>query len=69
MLHSDSAVSSTVSFETDGTSAWSKMLHNIANDIQIDELKIQRIAIFEQPLLARIYIKDMMFESVRRRRF
>lgn len=56
----DSGMSSIVSFETDGTSAWSKMLHEIAHDIHIEGLKIKRIAIFEQPLLARIYIKDMM---------
>jgi hypothetical protein len=56
----DSGISSIVSFETDGTSAWSKMLHKIAHDIHIEGLEIKRIAIFEQPLLARIYIKDMM---------
>lgn len=69
MSHIDTAVSSTVSFETDGTSAWSKILHNIAYDIQADGLKIQRIAIFEKPLLARIYIKDMTFKREKQKRF
>ena len=60
----ESAVSSSsiVSFETDGTSAWSKILHKIAHDIHIEGLKVKRITIFEQPLIARIYFKDMIFE-------
>jgi len=69
MLNIDAAVSSTVSFETDGTLAWPKMLHKIAHDIELDGLKIQRIAMFEQPLLARVYLKDVTFRSARRRRF
>lgn len=69
MLQTEGAVSSIVSFETDGTPAWSKMLHNIAHDIQIDGLKIKRIAIFEQPLLARIYIKDIAYRSAKQKRF
>lgn len=65
----DSGVSSIVSFETDGTSAWSKLLHKIAHDIHIEGLKIKRIAIFEQPLLARIYIKDMVVGPKTRKGF
>lgn len=69
MTQIDTMVSSKVSFETNGIPAWSKILHNIASDIEGDGLKIKRMAIFEQPLLARIYIKDTTFKPVKQKRF
>lgn len=69
MSHQDSAVSATLSFETNGVTTPPKILHKIASGIRGDGLKISRIAIFEKPFTARIYIKDTSSQQKERHRF
>ena len=66
--HQDYAVSSTLSFETNGITTPPKILHQIASGIQGEGLKVKRISILRQPYTAHIYIKDMQSEPKKKLR-
>ena len=57
--YKDLIISSAITFEVDRPDTKSKLLHKIASGIQGDGLKIKRIAVFEKPFFARIYIEDL----------
>lgn len=62
MSYKDYIISSAITFEVSCPAAKSKLLHKIASGIQGDGFKIKRIAVFEKPFSARIYIEDLSIQ-------
>lgn len=52
-------IASAVLFDTSGQANRAQLLHTIASGIQGDGLKIKRIAIFENPFIARVYVENV----------
>ena len=66
-MHDNSLViTKAILLDTGEGATKSDLLHKIASSIGGDRLSVKRIAIFERPFIARIYIEDMHHASKRR---
>jgi hypothetical protein len=68
MSPDDKSISTTFTFETVKSPPDSRTLHKIANNLTTDGLKIEKIALFEHPLEARIFIRDEALRSKTQKR-